>query len=263
MMDIVAADRLCFRFNGIEILKDITFALKRGEFLGIVGPNGSGKTTLIKLLLGLMAPNQGHVSLFGRDIGNFHEWSKIGYLPQKIAGFNPHFPATVEEIIALGLLAGKSFPRRKARIDRESVDEVMGLMDITSIRGKLIGELSGGQQQRVLVAKALVSSPELLILDEPTTALDPESRERFFTILKNIREQKETTVIMITHDMGTIGRHASLMLYLDKIVVFYGGFDDFCVSKEMTDYFGEYSQHLICHRHENFLIGIKGLDDSD
>lgn len=261
MMDIVATNRLCFRFNGIEILKDITFDLKRGEFLGIVGPNGSGKTTLIKLLLGLMAPTQGHVSLFGRAIGTFHEWSKIGYLPQKITGFNPHFPATVEEVVALGLLAGKSFPRRKARIDRESVDEVMGLMDITSIRGKLIGELSGGQQQRVLIAKALVSSPELLILDEPTTALDPESRERFFAILKNIQTQKETTVIMITHDVGTIGRHASLMLYLDKIVVFYGGFDDFCMSKEMTDYFGEYSQHLICHRHENVLIGIKGLDD--
>ncbi len=261
MMDIVATDRLCFRFNGIEILKDITFTLKQGEFLGIVGPNGSGKTTLIKLLLGLLTPTRGRIALFGRNIGDFHEWSKIGYLPQKITGFNPHFPATVEEIVALGLLAGKSFPRRKARSDRESVDEAMDLMDITSIRNKLIGELSGGQQQRVLIAKALVSSPELLILDEPTTALDPESRERFFATLKDINRQRNATVIMITHDVGTIGQHASLMLYLDKTVVFYGGFDDFCMSKEMTDYFGEHSQHLICHRHEHVLTGIKGLYD--
>ncbi len=261
MTDIVATNRLCFRFNGVEILKDITFALKRGEFLGIVGPNGSGKTTLIKLLLGLTTPASGTIALFGRNIGDFQEWAKIGYLPQKITGFNPHFPATVEEVIALGLLSGKAFPRKRTKRDRQSVDEAVDLMDIASIRNKLIGELSGGQQQRVLIAKALVSSPELVILDEPTTALDPESRERFFTTLKSINRDKSVTIIMITHDVGTIGEHASLMLYLDKSIVFYGGFDDFCMSKDMTAYFGEHSQHLICHRHEHVLTGIKGLDD--
>jgi zinc transport system ATP-binding protein len=257
----IAADRLCFAFNGIDILKDITFTLKRGDFLGIVGPNGSGKTTLIKLLLGLMPPTRGRIGLFGQDIGDFHDWSKIGYLPQKISGFNPHFPATVEEIVALGLLAAKSFPRRVARSDRKSVEEVIDLMDIRAIKNKLIGELSGGQQQRVLIARALVSSPELLILDEPTTALDPETRERFFATLKYVNGQKGTTVIMITHDIGTIGQHASVMLYLDKTVIFYGGFDDFCTSKDMTDYFGEHSQHLICHRHESIVTHIEGLND--
>jgi zinc transport system ATP-binding protein len=257
----VATDRLWFGLNGTEILKDITFVLKRGEFLGMVGPNGSGKTTLIKLLLGLMAPTRGSIALFGQDIGDFHDWPKIGYLPQKITGFNPHFPATVEEIVALGLLAAKSFPRRIAKSDRKPVEEAMDLMDIKAIKNKLIGELSGGQQQRVLIAKALVSSPELLILDEPTAALDPETRERFFATLKDVNRQKGTTVIMITHDIGTIGQHASLMLYLDKTVIFYGGFDDFCISKDMTDYFGEHSQHLICHRHENVITRIKGLDD--
>lgn len=261
MNDIVATDRLCFGFNGTETLKDITFTLKRGEFLGIVGPNGSGKTTLIKLLLGLMTPTRGNIALFGTNIGEFREWSKIGYLPQRIAAFNPHFPATVEEVVALGLMAGKPFPRRRSRGDRKPVEEVMDLMDIMNIRNKLIGELSGGQQQRVLIAKALVASPELIILDEPTTALDPETRERFFATLKDVNTQKGATIIMITHDVGTIGRHASLMLYLDKTVVFYGGFDDFCMSKDMTNYFGEHSQHLICHRHENVIVHLKGLDD--
>jgi zinc transport system ATP-binding protein len=261
MKDTVMADRLSFGFNGIEILKNITFALKRGEFLGIVGPNGSGKTTLIKLLLGLMPPTRGTVTLFGQDIGKFHAWSKIGYLPQNIPGFNPHFPATVAEIVALGLIAGKSFPRRKTRLDQKLIEEALELMDITAIKNKLIGELSGGQQQRVLIAKALVASPELLILDEPTTALDPESRERFFTTLKDVNRRKETTIIMITHDVGTIGRHASLMLYLDKTVVFYGSFNDFCMSKEMTDYFGEHSQHIICHRHEDVIARINSLTD--
>ncbi|MDD3846803.1 MAG: metal ABC transporter ATP-binding protein [Syntrophorhabdaceae bacterium] len=251
MTGIVTTEKLYFRFNGVEILSDITFTLEKGEFLGIVGPNGSGKTTLIRLLLGLLRPTAGSATLFGYNAGLFNEWQRVGYLPQKIAAFNPHFPATVEEIVALGLLAGKSFPRRAARGDRRSVDDAMALMDITPIRNKLIGELSGGQQQRVLIAKALVAGPELLILDEPTTALDPEGRERFFATLKDLNEHGAVTIIMITHDMGTIGQHASRLLYLDKNLIFYGGFNDFCLSRDMTNYFGEYSQHLICHRHDN------------
>lgn len=250
MTGVVTTENLSFRFNGVEILSDVTFALERGEFLGIVGPNGSGKTTLIRLLLGLLKPTRGTVTLFGLSTDAFSQWRKVGYLPQKIAAFNPNFPATVEEIVALGLLAGKSFPRRIARTDRRSIDEAMALLDITSIRNKLIGELSGGQQQRVLIARALVAEPELLILDEPTTALDPEGRERFFTTLKNLNRHRAVTIIMITHDMGTIGQHASKLLYLDKNLIFFGGFDDFCLSTDMTEYFGEHSQHVICHRHD-------------
>ena len=90
----------------------------------------------------------------------------------------------------------------------------------------------------------------MLILDEPTTALDPETREKFFGTLKDLNEQKKVTLIIITHDIGTIGKYASRLLYLDKQVVFCGGFDDFCESNEMSNYFGEYSQHVICHRHD-------------
>jgi zinc transport system ATP-binding protein len=124
------------------------------------------------------------------------------------------------------------------------------LVDIIDIKTELIGELSGGQQQRVLIAKALVSEPELLILDEPTTALDPEAREKFFGTLKDLNENRKVTIIIITHDIGTIGKYASRLLYLDKRLIFYGGFDDFCTSSEMANYFGEYSQHVICHRHD-------------
>jgi zinc transport system ATP-binding protein len=250
MTEIVRTEGLSFRFNRVEILSDITFALERGEFLGLVGPNGSGKTTLIRLLLGLLAPTGGSVALFGRNAGLFKEWRKVGYLPQKMASLNPHFPATVKEIVALGLLSGKNFPRRIAADDKRSIENAMALMDITAIGNKLIGELSGGQQQRVLIAKALVGDPELLILDEPTTALDPEGRERFFAILKELNSQRTATIIMITHDIGTIGQHASKLLYLDKNLIFFGGFDDFCLSGDMTNYFGEHSQHLICHRHD-------------
>jgi zinc transport system ATP-binding protein len=114
----------------------------------------------------------------------------------------------------------------------------------------LIGDLSGGQQQRVLVARAIVNEPELLILDEPTTALDPETREKFFHTLQELNQNKKVTIILITHDIGSIGKYASKLLYLDKRIIFYGSFEDFCSSADMESYFGEFAQHLICHRHD-------------
>lgn len=250
-IDVLTTEELTFRYNSTEILTDISFRLQAGDYLGIVGPNGSGKTTLIKLLLGLLQPSKGMVALFGANLTEFSDWHKVGYLPQKINSFNPHFPATVREIVSLGLLSTKSYPRRITRTDEKAISSALELVDIVDIKNELIGELSGGQQQRVLIAKALVSSPELLILDEPTTALDPEAREKFFDTLKNLNEDKKVTIIIITHDIGTIGKYASRLLYLDNRLIFYGGFDDFCISSEMADYFGEYSQHVICHRHDS------------
>jgi zinc transport system ATP-binding protein len=123
-------------------------------------------------------------------------------------------------------------------------------MDIGALRDKKIGELSGGQQQRVIIARALINEPELLILDEPTTAVDPETREKFFAVLDDLNRNKNTTVILITHDTGSAGKYASKLLYFDRAVVFYGTFKDFCESPNMARYFGAYSQHLICHRHD-------------
>lgn len=250
-VDVLATEGLTFQYNSTEILADISFRLQAGDYLGLVGPNGSGKTTLIKLILGLLQPSKGEIVLFGSNLTEFKDWRKVGYLPQKINSFNPHFPATVREIVSLGLLSTKRFPRRIKKNDDMAINNALELVDIIDIKTELIGELSGGQQQRVLIAKALVSEPELLILDEPTTALDPEAREKFFGTLKDLNENRKVTIIIITHDIGTIGKYASRLLYLDKRLIFYGGFDDFCTSSEMANYFGEYSQHVICHRHDS------------
>ena len=250
-VDVLATKGLTFQYNSTEILADISFRLQAGDYLGLVGPNGSGKTTLIKLILGLLQPSKGEIVLFGSNLTDFKDWRKVGYLPQKINSFNPHFPATVREIVSLGLLSTKGFPRRIKKNDDMAINNALELVDIIDIKTELIGELSGGQQQRVLIAKALVSEPELLILDEPTTALDPEAREKFFGTLKDLNENRKVTIIIITHDIGTIGKYASRLLYLDKRLIFYGGFDDFCTSSEMANYFGEYSQHVICHRHDS------------
>ena len=249
-VEIVSVDKLSFQYNSSEVLAGLSFSLHAGDYVGLVGPNGSGKTTLIKVLLGFYRPTKGSIRLFGRDPNLFEGWHRVGYLPQKIVSFNPHFPATAKEIVALGLLSRKRVRSGSDHPEPLTVDQAMELMDITNLKGKLIGELSGGQLQRVLVAKAMMSMPELLILDEPTTALDPETRERFFALLKHLNEEKGVTIIIITHDVGTIGKYASKLLYLDKRIVFYGSLEAFCVSSEMSNYFGEYSQHVICHRHD-------------
>ncbi|MEW6116522.1 MAG: metal ABC transporter ATP-binding protein [Nitrospirota bacterium] len=247
---VIAVEHLSLEYKSVEVLSDLTFTVQAGDYIGLVGPNGSGKSTLIKVLLGLVAPSRGDVSMLGSSPSAFKEWRRIGYLPQRISFFNPYFPGTVEEIVGLGLLSQKRFPKRIASSDGERIKKALELMSITGIRHKLIGELSGGQQQRVLIARALVNEPELLILDEPTTALDPETRENFFSLMHHLNKSKGITIILVTHDIGNIGRYASKMLYLDKRIIFYGGFDEFCLSETMARFFGVSSQHLICHRHD-------------
>ena len=248
-VDILTIEGLGFSYNSAEVLNDITFRVKAGDYLGIVGPNGSGKSTLIRAVLGLVEPDRGKVAIFGSPRSGFGDWRRIGYLPQRLKFFNPNFPATVEEIVRLGLLAGKKLPRVAKRIDDAAVEKTLKLMGITEIRKRLIGDLSGGQQQRVLLARAVVGEPELLILDEPTTALDPETRENFYALLEHLNRENGTTVILVTHDTWSIGKYANRFLYLDKRVIFDGTFEDFCHSPEMTSFFGENAQHLICHRH--------------
>jgi zinc transport system ATP-binding protein len=248
-VDVLSIENLYFRYNSRDVLSDITFSISTGDYIGLVGPNGSGKTTLIKIVLGLLKPHSGKITLFGDDTKAFSGWHKIGYLPQKISALNPRFPATVSEVVAMGLLSKKSFPKHMNRSDNTTVDSILDLLDITNLRNKPIGELSGGQQQRVLVARALVNNPEFLILDEPTDALDPEMRDRFFALMDELNKKKNVTIVIVTHDMGNIGKYTSKLLYIDKKIIFYGSFEDFCKSSEITQFFGEFSQHIICHRH--------------
>jgi zinc transport system ATP-binding protein len=247
--EIVRTDGVGCCYHEGCVLEEISFSATRGDYVGIVGPNGSGKSTLIQALLGLIPISSGSVKLFGSTLGQFNQWGRVGYLPQSLRLLNPVFPATVAETVALGLLSLKRFPRRLSKSDFEAVDETLNELGIYDIRLKLIGELSGGQQQRALLARALVNKPELLILDEPTAALDPETRERFYQLIADINRTRGVTVLLVTHDTGVIGQFASKMLYLDKRMLFFGSFEDFCHSPEMSSLFGEHSQHLMCHRH--------------
>jgi zinc transport system ATP-binding protein len=248
-VNVLSVRDLSIHYNSIEALNGLSFDVQAGDYVGLVGPNGSGKSTLIKSILRLVLPSNGTMTLFGQPIAEFRGWSRVGYLPQKMHAFNPHFPSTVKEVVALGLISKKIFPRRIAKSDEAVIMNMLGVLNITHIANELIGELSGGQLQKVFIARALINEPELIILDEPTTALDPETRENFFSLMGDLNRNRRATIILVTHDIGTIGEHASKLLYLDKKVVFYGSFDEFCYSDAMSKYFGHSSQHIICHKH--------------
>ena len=246
---IVSTELLSCSYREGRVLEDVSFQVERGDYVGIVGPNGSGKSTLIKALLGLVTIGAGSATLFSTPLSDFRDWHKVGYLPQSLHLVNPVFPATVHETVGLGLLSQKRFPKRLNRADNGKISEILDELGIFDLQHKLIGELSGGQLQRVLLARAIVNDPELLVLDEPTAALDPETRGRFYDMIADINRSRGVTVLLVTHDSGAIGEYASKMLYLDKKILFYGSFDEFCCSPEMSSMFGEHSQHLMCHRH--------------
>jgi zinc transport system ATP-binding protein len=250
MDKIIEIKDLSVSYGLTEVLNDISCEITKGDFVGLIGPNGGGKSTLAKAILGLVPVQSGNINLFGQKFGVFDDFHKIGYLPQKHTGINPLFPASVKEVVLLGLLSTKKWPKRISQNDWKKVKILLESLGIINLEDKLISELSGGQQQKVMLARALVSEPELLILDEPSTALDPNSREQFFAYIKDLNEQKKTTIILITHDIGYVGQYAHKLLYVDRKLVFFGKISDFCPSGEIETCFEKRGKHIIWHQHQ-------------
>lgn len=247
-MSVITVTDLAVDYEKETVFKDISFSVERGDFIALAGPNGSGKSTLVKTILSLVKPHKGEIFLFDRLLCDFDEWHKIGYVPQKLSIIE-FFPATVAEVVAMGLISKFSFFSKLSKVEHEKIEYILNLLDIYELKNKNINELSGGQLQRAIIARALVSNPQLLILDEPTTALDPDTREKFFKTVTDLNLKENVTIILITHDTGGVGQYAKKLMYFDRKIVFYGTFDDFCCSESMANYFGYNSQHIICHRH--------------
>jgi zinc transport system ATP-binding protein len=249
MQPIIESKNVSISYGQNEVLKDISFKIVKGDFIGIAGPNGAGKTTLIKAILGLIPVSIGSIDILGNKIGRFNNWSKIGYLPQKSSTINALFPATVDEIVVLGLLSQKKLPKRITKNDQIKVANILNDLGISNLKNKMLSELSGGQQQKVLLARALISNPEILIFDEPSTALDPNSRESFFKLVQKLNKENGISIILITHDTGYIGSYANKLMYLDHELKYFGEISGFCLSDKDNHSFERSGQHIIWHQH--------------
>lgn len=200
---IIELKNLSFSYRDQQVIRDLNFAVKERDFVGIVGSNGAGKTTLLRIIVGLLQAADGTVELFGQPIRKFRDWERIGYVPQKNA-FNPLFPATVREVILSGLYNRKNMFRRLSRQDQQKCEDALEVMRIQDIADKRIGQLSGGQQQRVFLARALINRPDLLILDEPTIGIDAETQASFFELITHMHARHHMTFLMVTHDMDMV-----------------------------------------------------------
>ncbi|MBN2796563.1 MAG: ABC transporter ATP-binding protein [Clostridia bacterium] len=199
-------------YGSVKALEDITFEVKNNDFIGIIGPNGGGKSTLIKALLGQVPLNSGKISI--------NPEKTIGYVPQ-FAEFDQSFPICVEEVVLSGLIGQKKVFFKK--YNKEDIDTAYCLMKklgILELKEKQIGELSGGQLQKVLVARALISNPGILLLDEPTASLDVQVKKEIYEILKNV--SNEVTVLIITHDIAEIFSYVKSVAYINKNLHYHG-----------------------------------------
>lgn len=247
-MQIVEVKNLNYRVDGITILDNINLCVESGDYLAVVGPNGGGKSTLVNTILGLNRGYDGTIKLFGEELHKFKDWEKIGFVPQRVIEVDQKFPITVYETIKLGRISSLRKFWRNHQKDNELVDEVMKRLKISHLKDRLIGELSGGQKQRVMIARALVSKPQLLILDEPNTGVDQETQREFYSILQHLNRDKKITIIFITHDIGVIEDSINSIVSINREIIKSNSPSTIFNCKVMRDVYG-IDSHLREHRH--------------
>jgi zinc transport system ATP-binding protein len=245
--ELVRLENVSFSYNSIPVLEDVSFSIYRGDFLSIIGPNGSGKTTLVKIILGLLKPSRGSVSIMGRPVSEFRDWPKVGYVPQKATHIDPFFPASVREVVAMARLSRKRPLRVKKSETEEAVMEALGKVAMGSSANAAIGSLSGGQQQRVMIARALVNSPELLLLDEPTTGVDSDTQSLFYEMLHELNDDQKITIVLVTHDIGMVNKHVNKVACLNQQLIYHGSHKEFCQSEAFKILLSE--GHIVSHSH--------------
>jgi len=202
-----------FYYNSDPILKDVNLEIHPGEFVSIIGPNGGGKTSLLLLALGMLRPNRGTVQVFGR--APERERSRLGYVPQ-FTRFDPLFPVTVYDVVQMGRL-GRFWTGPYRKEDREAALAALEQVGLGELRRRSFAELSGGQRQRVLIARALATEPEILLLDEPTANVDRLATDKLYELLVDLNQR--LTVVLVSHDLGIVSRFVSSVVCVNKTVL--------------------------------------------
>lgn len=247
-LNIVEVHDVSYAYNGRDALRHVSLNIHKGDYLGIIGPNGSGKTTLLKLIVGLLEPSLGTVKLFGQDVREFRDWTKIGYVPQKATYFDPNFPVTVREVVQMGRYAKLGLFRLLSSRDQQIVTESLEKVGMTRFIKTLIGDLSGGQQQRVLIARALASSPEILLLDEPTVGVDTATQEQFYDLLGKLNKEFGLTLVLVSHDVDVVSHETTEIACLNNTLAYHGTPKDFIKGDYLAKVYGKRVKFIV-HAH--------------
>ena len=237
-------------YGGNPVMSNVNLKVEEEDFVGIIGPNGGGKTTLLRAILGLIEPINGEVKVFGKPPERTR--NKIGYVPQ-YATFDEEYPITVQEVVQMGRRKEKKFFERYSRQDLERTKEVLADVEMNDYKDEPISELSGGQKQRIFIARALVSSPKLLLLDEPTASVDRKLEKGIYSLLKELNE--DMAIVVVTHDIGVLSS------YITKVACLSGELyssDEPYLEKDMLEDAYRCPVELITHAGEEIPHRVLG-----
>jgi zinc transport system ATP-binding protein len=224
-----------FGYTAAPVIEDVSIRIDAGEYVALVGPNGSGKSTLMKLILGLLRPDDGTALLFGEPAHAFDDGSRLGYVAQQ-ASASEGMPITVREVVRMGRFPHVGFGRLSAT-DHETVDRAIETVGMGAFADRRVTELSGGQRQRTFIARALAGEADLLVLDEPTVGVDAESVEAFYSLLGSLNDDG-ITVLLVEHDLSAVTEHAERVVCLNREVYFDGPTAEFPDSDAIARAFG-------------------------
>lgn len=226
---LVRFEEVTLGYGAEEVLRGLDFTLCEGDFLGLVGPNGSGKSTIVKAMLGLLKPARGRI-VYERTL---HGELEFGYVPQRYA-LDEIFPLTVEEIVRMARFRRAGLFRRPGPEDREAVGRSLGAVDMSSLRRRRYGELSGGQRQRTLIARALATGANCLVLDEPTDGMDLTSQEAILTLVRRLHEEEGLTVVFVSHLLNEVANFVDRLALLEDGRFVYGPVEEILTAERLS-----------------------------
>ncbi len=235
---IIQVNHLSFSYNGSPVLSDVSLTVMEKEFVAFIGPNGGGKTTLIKLLLGLLKPDQGTIKIMGQSPAKIAH--RFGYVPQDVS-FNKSFPISVMDVVLMGRLPFHRWTRL-SRNDRIAAQKALESLEMLEFQNRKINDLSGGQRERVFIARALATDPDILFLDEPTANIDSQGRTDLYALLKELNKTK--TIFVVSHDTMVLSSYITSVACVNKDVHYH---NDAEITKEMLDMGYHCPVELIAH----------------
>ncbi|MCD6359022.1 MAG: ABC transporter ATP-binding protein [Dehalococcoidia bacterium] len=215
--EIVKLEDVWVYYDGAPALEGINLTVEQGDFLGIIGPNGGGKTTLLKVILGLIKPSRGKISIMGEPPEKRH--SVVGYVPQYNL-FARDFPINAIDVVLMGHCGRTRLFKRYSEEDRKSARSALKSIGMLDYEEHQIGKLSGGEQQRVFIARALVSKPKLLLLDEPTSSVDAATQTEFYETLEGLKQRM--AIVIVSHDIGAVSIYVDKLACLNRQLFYHG-----------------------------------------